>query len=149
MTLADRIIEHFTRRAPDVVIGGTERPYLKRWHVIPRNRLFNVYLHQFLRSDDDRALHTHPWANASCLLRGRYLEHLASGRVVERRQGRWVVRLSGRIAHRIELHDGLVWTLFLTGPRYQEWGFLCPKGFVHWKDFTSASQRGSGDKGCG
>ena len=35
----------------------------------------NAYLHQFLRSDDDRANDGHPWHNVSTLLRGRYREH--------------------------------------------------------------------------
>jgi hypothetical protein len=67
---ADWLIARAQRRSPDFVIGGDERPYLLRWWVIPRNKVFNVYLHLFLRSDDDRALHDHPWANASMLLRG-------------------------------------------------------------------------------
>ena len=40
------------------VIG---KNYLSRWHIIPRNRYFNIYLHKFVGSDDDRALHDHPW----------------------------------------------------------------------------------------
>lgn len=51
MNWADRFIERITRRPPDFVIGGQERPYLRRWFVIPRNPIWNVYLHQFLRSD--------------------------------------------------------------------------------------------------
>ena len=42
---------------PHMVIGGAEDPYLLRWYLIPRNPFVNVYLHKFLRSDDDRALH--------------------------------------------------------------------------------------------
>lgn len=65
------------RRAPDFVItkaGMEDRPYLKRWWIIPRNGVFNIYLHQILRSDDDRALHDHPWWNASIILKGGYVE---------------------------------------------------------------------------
>lgn len=75
MSIADFIINRITRRAPDVVIGEVHRPYLLRWWVIPRNPVFNVYLHRFMRSDDDRALHDHPWSNLSILLRGSYGEH--------------------------------------------------------------------------
>lgn len=64
-------------RAPDVYIGGKTNTYLRRWFVIPHNRWFNIYLHQFLRSDDDRALHDHPWWNLSWLLEGEYIEHTA------------------------------------------------------------------------
>jgi len=137
-------------RPPDFLIGESDHPYLRRWWVIPRNRWFNVYLHHFCRSDDDRALHTHPWVNLSILLRGRYREHLEGGRVRELRAGQWCFRRSGNIAHRVELTHGPCWTLFVTGPVYQEWGFLCPKGFVHWKDFVSVREGGnSRGQGCG
>lgn len=58
---------------PHQVIGAGS-PYMLRWYVIPRNPLFNVYVHKFLRSDDDRALHDHPWWFVSLILRGGYVE---------------------------------------------------------------------------
>ncbi|HJQ59414.1 MAG TPA: hypothetical protein VJ890_21080 [Vineibacter sp.] len=146
-------------RAPDIVIGGEDRPYLRRWHVIPRNRWLNVYLHQFLRSDDDRALHDHPWVNVSVLLSGRYFEHTADGQRILRRPWRpwapWrlVVRRA-TAAHRVELlPDGIsgetpCWSLFLTGPRVREWGFHCPKGWVPWRDFTAGKHDEMIGKGC-
>lgn len=153
LTWQSRLIaRHAGRRPPDFVIGGAERPYLRRWFVIPRNRFFNVYLHEFLRSDDDRAHHTHPWAfNASVILRGEYTEHqiLAGGLLLRtiRKVGQIKVRWGGA-PHRVELHDGHCWTLFLTGPRVREWGFLCmERGFVHWRDFTSQNGAEVG-KGC-
>ena len=57
---------------PSKVIG---EDYLSRWHIIPRNRFFNIYLHRFTGSDDDRALHCHPWASVSIKLRGVLFEH--------------------------------------------------------------------------
>jgi hypothetical protein len=147
MTFADRLIARVTRRGPDFVIGGAERPYLRRWWLIPRNPLFNVYLHEFLRSDDDRALHDHPWANVSVLLRGCYREHTADAQHL-RVAGDVVVRASGRHAHRIELVAGACWTLFMTGPRYRQWGFLCPRGWVHWRIFTAADDAGVIGRGC-
>lgn len=64
-------------RWPDRVIGENVDPYLLRWHLIPRNSFFNIYLHKFMRSDDNRALHDHPWAwNISLILRGQYIEHM-------------------------------------------------------------------------
>lgn len=167
MNLALRFIERMTRRPPDVVIGGAERPYMRRWFVIPRNPVFNVYLHQFLRSDDDRALHDHPWANLSILLRGHYREHTIAAGGVERVElfgaGDWRFRWTGRIAHRIELltvADYIVtqpanrsplscWTLFITGPRYRRWGFHCPQqGWINWERFVAPDDYGSVGKGC-
>lgn len=157
MTWADRLIARMTRRPPDFVIGGRDDPYLQRWWVIPRNPFFNVYLHQFLRSDDDRALHTHPWLfNVSKLLRGSYLEHTDdSPPAGYLRGGGDTVYRWGAAPHRVELRpdaDGTgltpAWTLFVTGPKVREWGFLCPQGFVHWKDFTDARDQGAVGRGC-
>lgn len=134
------------RRAPDVVITtpGAEEDYLRRWWVIPRNEQFNVYLHRFLRSDDDRALHDHPWDNQSWLLEGEYLEHTPYG-VLHRRAGDYIER-AAKSAHRIELIDGKPTTsLFITGPKIREWGFFCPQGWVHWQTFTAGP---NGGRGC-
>jgi hypothetical protein len=157
MSIAERLIARVTRRAPDFLIGGADAPYIRRWWVIPRNRWFNVYLHQFLRSDDDRALHDHPWANLSILLRGDYIEHTQAG-TRWRTAGDVVFRKSGKFAHRIELplnyasgdvfSECPCWTLFITGPRYREWGFHCPRGWVHWKLFTATDDIGAVGKGC-
>lgn len=143
-------------RAPDFVIGPPDDPYLRRWWIIPRNRLFNIYLHQFLRSDDDRALHDHPWVNCSIILHGSYREHLRDGSVRLRKPWRaWFPwRLVFRLptgAHRVELIDGQgVWTLFLTGPKVRTWGFLCPKGWIPWTEFVEDRPGGNSvGKGCG
>src|SRR5258707_1186927 len=96
-------------RPADFNIGGQGDVYLERWWVIPRNRYFNIYLHHFLRSDDDRALHDHPWWNLSVLLKGKYLEHRPTY-VRIRRRGQVVLR-KATASHRIELFDGPVWTL--------------------------------------
>jgi hypothetical protein len=153
MKWADWLIARVTRRAPDFIIGGADRPYLLRWFVIPRNKVFNVYLHNFRRSDDDRALHDHPWANASILLRGRYVDHtIAAGGISHRQEleaGAVRIRWTGRIAHRVELTDGPCWSLFITGPRYRQWGFHCPEqGWIHWEKFTAPEDIGSIGKGC-
>lgn len=168
MTLADRLIARITRRPADFVIGGERRPYLRRWWVIPRNRLFNVYLHQFLRSDDDRALHDHPWAfNASLILRGAYCEQtIAAGGIhvrTLREAGNFKFRW-GPAPHRVELltvadfvrtqpdNDAPMscWTLFITGPVVRHWGFHCPDaGWVPWQRFVAADDKGDIGPGCG
>src|SRR5690606_35831081 len=86
-TVIRRLIDwYIARRPPDFIVGGAERPYLKRWWLIPRNPIFNVYLHQFLRDDDDRALHDHPWPWCSILLDGSYIEHTIAAGGIHRRQ---------------------------------------------------------------
>lgn len=164
-------------RKPDFLIGGSTNPYMRRWWVIPRNKYFNIYLHHFLRSDDDRALHDHPWWNMSILLWGKYIEHMPrdpvaykAGRnrahIQKLRSAPFIYMRGAEAIHRVELlkrdcgcHEGQhcpeqkekpVWTLFITGPKWREWGFWCPKGFKHYQDYTKTT-KGVGEvgEGCG
>lgn len=130
---------------PHRLIGGVDDPYLRRWYLIPRNPVFNVYLHHFLRSDDDRALHDHPWLSVSILIKGDYVEVLqdrsryySAPAIIVRRP---------TLAHRIAILQP-AWTLFITGPKVREWGFLCPQGWRHWRDFTDPADSGATGRGC-
>lgn len=173
------------RRPPDFVVGADDPSgaYLLRWYLTPWRgwyrhipegertrwermavwvsmRLPNVYLHKFLRSDDERALHDHPWAWASLLLCGSYVEHTIAAGGIHRRAARLPgsLKLCGpQVAHRVELcssADGTsvpCWTLFATTPILREWGFHCPhRGWVHWRVFTAAEsgRRGEIGRGC-
>lgn len=133
-------------RAPDFVVHNAHGPYLSRWYLIPRNRWLNVYLHRFDGSDEDRALHDHPWPSVSAMLRGRLTEVTESGRKVIR-AGAVRFRLPS-FAHRLEYMGVTTWTLFITGPRVREWGFHCPNGWRHWQDFTDARDSGRIGRGC-
>lgn len=149
--LARALIRRTSLRSADFIIGGPDDPYLLRWWLIPRNPIFNVYLHLFLRSDDDRALHDHPWPSLSIILQGAYTEHtIADGGVHHRREYKaGAVRLRGpRFAHRIELHQGACWTLFLTGFVVRQWGFHCAHGWVPWQQFVDARDEGAIGRGC-
>lgn len=134
---------------PHQVIGGPDDPYLLRWHLIPRNPLFNVYLHKFLRSDDDRALHDHPWWFVSLLLRGEYVEITEAGSALRVSAG-WRFWQASRLfvfrratwRHRVQLvrDDGVYetpcWTLVITGRRVREWGFWCRRLIDTWSAET-------------
>lgn len=151
--LARRLLSVAVSRDPDFVVGSRDDPYLCRWFILPRNRVFNIYLHQFWRSDDDRALHDHPWVNCSILIQGAYTEHtIAAGGVnlrTLRNTGDLVFR-GPRSAHRVELHDGPCMTLFITGPKLRTWGFHCAEaGWVPWQKFTQPDSPGEIGKGCG
>lgn len=148
--LTVRVMMH---RAPDKMIGPVGDRYLIRWYLIPRNRVFNVYLHLFWRSDDDRAHHDHPWLlNFSWLLDGQYIEEMiARGGIrhrIPRRVGAFKLRL-GASPHRLELVDGQpCTTLFITGPMFRRWGFHCrDAGWVDFEAFTKNDGEEVG-KGC-
>ena len=137
--------ETIMAREPDFVIGDN---YLRRWWVIPRNQLCSVYLHEINASDDDRAFHDHPWENTSIVLAGSYIEHTPDG-VFERHAGDTVSRPADAL-HRLEIEPGeRALTLFITGPVIREWGFACPQGWRHWKEFVDARDKGKIGRGCG
>lgn len=145
---AEQIIES---RKPDFIIGDN---YLRRWWIIPRNRLFNLYLHEINKSDDDRALHDHPWENTSLIIRGGYVEITPEG-TFQRRAGDTIHR-EAEALHRLVVPDNAqTLTLFATGPIVREWGFDCPQGWRHWKEFTShvmgedGIPRSGAGRGCG
>ena len=130
---------------PDFVIGDD---YLHRWWIIPRNEQVNVYLHDIRKSDDDRAMHDHPWANTSYLIFGSYIEHTPEGTFL--REAGDVVQRPAHALHRLEVIPGeRAVSLFVTGPKVREWGFACEHGWVHWQDFTSAHDSSRTGRGCG
>lgn len=174
------LIYRVSERAPDFVIGGADNPYLFRWYLTPWRRwhregrenptrwrrikgwlglmLPSVYLHCFLRSDDDRALHDHPWFWFSILLRRGYIEHTIARGGIHKRQLRFAPSIkfsSPWRPHRVELMRGvfgpvMCWTIFVTGPRMRTWGFHCADtGWVRWDKFTAADDPGSIGRGCG
>ena len=124
------------------------KAFLIRWFVIPKNRWFNIYLHQFIRDDEDRATHDHPWPNASVLLIGSYVEVVDDGTRTTYNEGDVKFR-SASSGHRIELPKAFgnpprksSWSLFITGPVIREWGYHCSSGWISHEGFAD---RG----GCG
>ena len=140
-------------RLPDYIIGAAaDDPYLVRWWMIPRNDVGNHYRHLILKSDDDRALHDHPWASVSVVLSGTLKEHLPNGQSRILKIGQPYFRAATDL-HRLEVIDGPVWTDFFTGPKIRDWGFQCPKhspagGWRRWQDFV-AENPGEIGRGCG
>lgn len=161
---AQWVIAKAAKRPPNAIIGGPENPYLLRWWLIPRNRWFNVYLHQFKRSDDDRALHDHPWINASIVLTSPGYTEVSPlcPREMKRSAGvfttmvKRTARPAGSIvvrrataAHRLELHrdsggEISIWSLFLTLRVKRTWGFWCPKGWRKWHEFVENTTDANG-----
>jgi hypothetical protein len=149
-------------RKPDFVIGGLDNPYMLRWYMIlPRNPFLTIYVHQVLRSDDDRALHDHPSFSLSLMLAGPMGEWVRDGnaqRYREIKPGELLWR-SGSFAHRLvrlpkETKDAdgdtrvAPLTVFIMGPRYRKWGFWCPHSWRFWEDFVAKNDSGLPGRGC-
>jgi hypothetical protein len=153
-------------RGPDMRIPAFGPLYMKRWWKIKRNAFFNTYYHHVLRSDEDAALHDHPWWNFSIVLEGGYWEHCIDAGGVHKKTwypaGSVRFRPSGKFAHRLELKQERlacggtvipgrrsvsnyqdvelpVKTIFITGPVLRRWGFHHPTQWVdayEWDEFT-------------
>ena len=138
-------------REPDLIVNHPADParvYLKRWFIIPRNKYFNIYLHQFLSSDDP-IYHDHPWWSVGILLIGSYYENRPGKNGENERKlfRRFIPKFRGKhYKHWVELHNGPVWTIFITGSRRKSWGFFCPKGFVNHRDMV-VREDGQGNRG--
>lgn len=134
----------------------SKTPYLNRYYIFLKDRKkfpFNIFLHQFLRSDPDD-LHDHPWPYATFILKGGYWEwvpifepkgeypdptfapprKIIGEKKVWRGPGHF--RICGSESyHRIEVEPGVdCWTLFMPGPQKRDWGFLTHKNW-DWTTF--------------
>ncbi|WP_412535944.1 hypothetical protein [Marinobacter sp. MIT932201] len=142
------LVDSVRLREPDFIIGDPQDPYLIRYWLRRDRPEGSIYLHCIRKSDDDRALHDHPWSSTSLVLQGTLREILPDGsRLLT---PGCIVSRSAEQAHRLEVVDGPVWTLFITGAVEREWGFHCPNGWVHWKEFTDPATNGQQiGQGCG
>ena len=136
-------------REPDLLIGKDEsgQPYIRRWWIIPRNEQQNLYLHEMLHSDDDRAMHDHPFANTSVVIEGSYIEHTPEGSFT--RVAGDVVSRPPEALHRLELVGSRAVTLFFTGPVERQWGFMCKSGWIPAYEFIDPINPGERGRGCG
>lgn len=128
-------------RTRQIIRDAEGSPYLIRYFIWkPEGLKGRIYLHHILRSDRDRALHSHPWNFTSFILWGGYWEHndsknprysriwFGAGTTLHRR-AKW--------KHRLELPEGTTaWTLFFTGPKINEWGFFPDGKFCHHKKYN-------------
>lgn len=130
-------------RTADQRIGDS---YLHRWFLAPCNPNANLYLHHFLSSDPD-VMHDHPWNSTSIILEGSYIEVTPVGEFL--REPGTITTRKATDAHRIIVPGEPVLSLFFTGPKVREWGFHCPKGWIHWEEFHAIKDNTRGIAGCG
>ena len=129
-------------------------PLLTRYHLIA-TRAFGIYVHHLHVSDEDRALHDHPWSFVTVLLSSGYFEwtpttapRRTSARTDLRLVGyqvfcrSWYPRFSvlyrpAEWAHRLELVRP-TWTLVFRWRVRRAWGFFSPRGWLPWRAYGRA-----------
>lgn len=127
MGIASWLLRKLYRHPTVIPSRGDGSPYLKRYKLI---KLFGygIYIHEILQSDDDLYLHDHPFDFTTFILKGGYYEHLPGD--IKFCTPWDMIHHKAIDAHRLELFGGTTWTLFIRGPKYREWGFLTPAGWV-------------------
>jgi hypothetical protein len=132
------------KRKPDFMIPfNKDKIFMERWFLIKRNKIFNIYLHQYTEPDPDHTLHDHPWFSMSFILFSGFQEQTIKygGVFVYRtfKQGNFHF-MSPWHTHRISMVTcGTCRTLFFTGPVIREWGFH--NSIFGWLDCKTYKER--------
>ena len=120
---------------------------LGRWGNHKQYGFFAARVNHIMRSDNDRALHDHPWGYLTIILRGGYYEVTpADIEIIGIDTRTWFVsRWYGpgsilfrraKSKHRLVVPTGTTaWTLFITGPKSQSWGFFVDGLKIYWRDY--------------
>lgn len=113
----------------------TRGALLTRYYLL-ETRWFCVYLHHLHASDEDRALHDHPWAFITFLVSSGYYEWVETTGGLRRlwRRRFSLLRRPAKWRHRLELVRP-TWTIVLRSRYLREWGFITSQGWMHWKAY--------------
>lgn len=133
------------------IYGHDGELYMQRWKILDSDFL-NIRVHHIVRRDEDRHLHDHPWNWASLVLRGGYIEELPAElrpTFSGDKEVTWFrVRLAGSFClrraldrHRIASVRPGTYTLFITGPKINWWGFVTPHGKVYYRDYLKSGSK--------
>lgn len=132
------------------IYGQDGSLYMERFALF-QTKYLSARLHHIVREDRDRHLHDHPWDFTSVVLQGGYQEFTPfreSGEPVwslgssedEVCFGCW--RLAGSIGRRRALDRHKIaqvlpdtWTLFITGPYKNQWGFYTRNGKIPYREY--------------
>ena len=128
-------------------IYNADQPYLERWILWCG---ITLRLHRFLASDEDRAVHDHPWwfITLPFTSYGEFIEpkgkdgqgqdEQTDGQEIYRTVTAWRPHFrASNFRHRVEITQAPSWTLVVTGPKSNEWGFWQGQEFVHNRDWQN------------
>jgi len=105
-------------------IGMPYCPYMYRW--VFNFVFFSIRIHHWLRSDDKRAFHNHPWSFVTIVLKGSYKDVTPEGEEILK-FGSCKFRKAGH-NHYVEVGDKGCWSIIFTGPANHKWGFTTKEG---------------------
>lgn len=100
-------------------LGVAECPYAYRY--VFNFGFFAIRIHNWVRSDDKRYFHDHPWWFWTIVLRGSYVD-VTKDKRDQLKAGSIRYRPSNH-AHYVEVPKGGALTVLLTGPQVKKWGF--------------------------
>lgn len=115
---------------------------------------FNIYIHNILKSDEDRDPHDHPWGFIVFMFWGSYQEDWLGAyedyRYWAGQPLRTSIRSIGSLFahaakdfHKITLRSKSVWTLvFASGRKRPGWGYQTRKGWIHFKEYRQLKNEG-------
>ena len=128
-------------RAEDIRNPDGSQYLIRRVLLLLKNRAA-VYLHHFVGTDKEDAMHDHPKWFLSIGLRGRYVEETPTG--LRLWTAPWIRWFPASHRHRLIVPPGeSCLTLVVTGPgEGSDWGFYPDGVYVPWQEFEQMTGRG-------
>ncbi len=145
-TLINLLIKFNRRRI--IMDRSGDQPYLERYYLLfkERNKFpFNIFLHKFIKGDDELDLHNHPWGYMTIILSGGYWEYQFADKlklintncdnklysyqkiIKKWRKPGTILFYNHNNTHRVELAENTetCWTLFIPFKTSTKgWGFF-------------------------
>ena len=122
-------------------LGRPECPHAYRWTL--NLWLFAIRVHQWIRSDDKRYMHDHPWHFVTLVVRGGYTDvsyRINGGTEFDKLPETEIVRDVLRVGsirlrpashrHYVEVGPEGAWTVLLTSPVVRHWGYWVKSKFT-------------------
>lgn len=106
------------------VIGDENCPFLKRW--VLRGSLCSIRVHHFYPDHVEDVAHSHPWCFLTLVLRGGYVDTSCHQDIERSYDHMHVGSLRFRMrnhTHKTKTGPDGAWTIVLTGPVTEHWGF--------------------------
>lgn len=106
---------------------------------------FAIYIHNILKSDEDKHLHDHPWNILIFILKGGYVEMMKDS-CCERPPGSLFFHKS-TVVHKIKTLYGPTWSFVMTFGKNRLWGYDTEIGWIDHIKYRELKNQGQLPKG--